>query len=112
MSVTLSTGEVVSFKPWKRKAERLFQDTLKQGVFYRRDMNTGVLDPVEEIPASNYDKAYEAVLSLAIDTITKDGSVPYSQVWHDELFTNDYDLLYAEIMKLRREANARLEKKD
>lgn len=109
--VKLTSGETVHFKPWKRKAQRLFKATLKEGVFLRRDLDTGKLSPVEEIPAGNFDRAYEAVLPIVIEKVERDGGeVPFSEAWLNELEGTDYDLLERAVYELKEAAKASADK--
>lgn len=101
-TVTLSTKEIVHFGPWKRKAARLFKQTLEKGVCYRQDMTTGQFDNVKEIPTENFDNAYEAVLPILVQRIEgAGGDVAYTQHWLDDLSEPDYQKLEGAVSELK-----------
>ena len=111
MQVTLSSGEVVTLRAWKRKADKAYTRALKQGVFYRRDAETGDLNVFEEVPANNFDTAWEAVLPLMIERIERDGSeIPFSQSWLDGLDPGDGEKLEAALLEIKVAAKAAGEK--
>lgn len=111
VQITLSSKEVVTFGPWKRKAAKVFAHALKQGVVFRRHIDTGDMETTEEIPVNNFSLAYEAVLPVLIERIDRNGeSVPFTEVWRDDLEPRDYDALEAAVYQLKEAAKASADK--
>jgi hypothetical protein len=110
-TVTLSTKEVVTLGPWKRKAAKVFHQTINKNVFYMQNIESGKIDQVKKIPVENYDAAYEAVMPILVDRIEKDGgTLPFSQGWLDDLEERDYDALEAAVSELKLSAREAGEK--
>jgi hypothetical protein len=112
MQVTLPVSkQVVTLKPWKRKAGKLFYKTINKDVFYVQDLGTGQIEQVKKIPVENYDAAYEAVMPILIERIEQNGTeIPFSQAWLDDLEERDYDALEAEVSALKLSAREAGEK--
>ena len=111
VQVTLSSGDTVHLRAWKRKAEKAYNRALKEGLFYRRNPETGDLDQFEAVPANNFDLAWEAVLPLMVERIERGGAeVPYSEAWRDDLDPGDSEKIEAAILQLKVAAKAAGEK--
>jgi hypothetical protein len=109
VQITLSSGEIVHLKPWKRKADKVFNLTLMQGVLARTDPEGNALPT--DMPVVNLGLAYEAVLPFVIARIEKaGGEVPFTEAWRDDLEPKDYQAVEDAVRQIKGAANASGEK--
>lgn len=93
--LTLNTGEKVHFKEkYTHGAERVWLASFQKGVHVDRDLATGNMQPVEQVPSENLWHAYEAILPHIVLKIEMDGrEFSCTQEWLNGLSEHDYQRL-------------------
>jgi len=102
MQVTLSSGEVVHLRPLEAEGRQGVYPRPQAGLLLpqgRRDRRPG---HYEEVPANNFDLAWDAVLPLMVERVEKDGTgSPYTDAWRDDLDPGDSDKLEGAILEIK-----------
>lgn len=101
MTVTLSTGEVVTFRiRFTHGMQKALFRAVNKDVAWKMNAETGEYE--KEVPAENIELQYEAVLPLVIEKIEKDGkAVLFSAEWMDDLLQEDYRRLEEAVASIR-----------
>jgi hypothetical protein len=105
--VTLSSGEIVTFKPYfNHGADFEFYRFIREEM--KKAEEAGMVKEGKGIPTFVYLAACEGTLPLLIERIVQNGQdVPYTKSWLDGLHPKDYDLLSEAFVALRDELTAR-----
>lgn len=109
MQIQLTSGFVVTFRTsYTHGMECAFKEALLKGMQLKQVGDEVV---VEDIKADALDRAVEAVLALAIATISKDGQdTEYTRDWLLALPEKDFGLLKDQVDSLRENSESEKEK--
>ena len=99
-TVTLSTGEVVHFKEkFTHGADKAWAKAFADGVYYEGEGSIG------KVPTGNLALAYEAAMPFAIEKVVIGSSEqPCTVEWLEGITVKDYNDLYLEVVKMRKDA--------